>query len=318
VRVLILGLSSIASRRVVPALLALGNVEGIDVATKKAASGDQIDWPHGRVFEDYAAALDHSEATAVYISLVNSEHGPWTEAALRRGRHVVVDKPAFLGLDVTERMLELATKQDVCLAEATVVGYHPQVRFLHDQFAASGGGPTRINATLSFPPMDPANFRYRRSLGGGALWDLGPYASVLGRLFYEDEPRDLCCQVLARGGADAADIAFSMMAGFADGRSIAGHFGFDTVYRNRLDAIGSELGADMDRFFTTLPDMQNDVRLTTKAGTTTVAAPAGDAFGCFFAHVFASIADRRWGQLADDLHQDARTLERLRQAAGVL
>ena len=69
VRVLILGLSNIASRRVVPALLALGSVESIDVATKKAASGSQIEWPHGQVFEDYTAALDRSEATVVYTAL---------------------------------------------------------------------------------------------------------------------------------------------------------------------------------------------------------------------------------------------------------
>ncbi len=317
-RVLILGLSDIARRRVVPALRALGQVQGIDVATRKARDGTPIEWPDGRVYDDYAAALRQTDAELVYVSLVNSEHGRWADCALRQGLHVVVDKPAFLGLGETERMLELADRQSVCLAEAIVVGYHPQVRFLREQWDAARSAPRRVSATLSFPPMDPANFRYRRALGGGALWDLGPYASAVGRLFYGEEPEYVAAQVLARGGPDDVDIAFSIMATYTAGRSVVGHFGFDTVYCNRVDVIGLDLGVEMDRFFTTLPNVPNEVRVTTRQGSVILTAPAGDGFERFFGHLLESIASRSWLHLASDMHADARTVERLRRAAGEL
>src|SRR5207248_10888592 len=119
---------------------------------------------------------------------VNGEHLRWAQRALGQGRHVVVDKPAFLGLEQADRMLELAAKQGVCLAEATVFAYHPQVEFIRQQFRVADSAPCHVTATFSFPSMDPDNFRYRRALGGGALWDLGPYAAAVGRVFLDDEP----------------------------------------------------------------------------------------------------------------------------------
>jgi predicted dehydrogenase len=316
VRVLILGLSSIAQRRVVPALQAIASVKAIDVATRRAREGDRPDWPTGTLYGDYGAALAHGGADLVYVSLVNSEHQRWAEAALRHGLHVVVDKPAFLSLTETERMLELADLHSVCLAEANVVAYHPQLQFLKDQFDAAGSPPRRVSATLSFPPMDPANFRYRRDLGGGALWDLGPYASCVGRLFFAEEPENIVGRVLQRGGPDHVDTAFSMLATYDGGRSVVGHFGFDTVYRNRVDVIGPEMGAEMDRFFTSVPDVGNEVRVTTKQGVSTLRAPAGDPFARFFQHLLDAIAGRCWSGLSNDLLADARTLDRLRRAAG--
>ncbi|MBM2812161.1 MAG: oxidoreductase, partial [Chloroflexi bacterium] len=286
---LILGLSNICRRRVLPALLGLTDVESVDVATHKALNGGGVEWDAGKVYDDYATALGHSDASVVYVSLVNSMHLEWARAAIERGLHVVVDKPAFLGLNETEQMLNLADRHGVCLAEATVFGYHPQAQLVKDELATAGCAATRISATLSFPPMDPANFRYRRALGGGCLWDLGPYASAVGRVFFGGEPQSVACTVLAYGGADDVDVAFNMLADYSDGRSVVGHYGFDTVYRNRLDLLASDVGLEVDRFFTTLPDDASDVRITTRQGTQATKGPTGDAFGAFFSHVFNCI-----------------------------
>src|SRR5688500_20280379 len=83
--------------------------------------------------------------------------------------------------------------------------------------------------------MDPGNFRYRECYGGGALWDLGPYAVSVGRILFGGEPTAIAGQVLTRGGPDDVDTAFNLAATYSDGRSAVGHFGFNTVYRNRLD-----------------------------------------------------------------------------------
>jgi dTDP-3,4-didehydro-2,6-dideoxy-alpha-D-glucose 3-reductase len=315
-RVLILGLSNIAQRRVVPALKALGTVESIDVATRQARGATQPEWPHGDLYDDYGTALGASDAQVVYVSLVNSEHGQWAEKALRYGKHVVVDKPAFRSLEEAEHMAELADQEGVCLSEAVVVGYHPQLAFLREQFAAAGTAPTRVSATLSFPPMAPGNFRYRRALGGGALWDLGPYAACVGRLLFGAEPDEVHARVLTRGGPDNVDTAFTMMATYPEGRSVTGQFGFETVYANRVDAIGPEVGVTMERFFTSVPDAGNEARISGNQGVTTVTGPAGDAFGAYFGHVLDCIAKRSWAGLAADLLADARTLDRLRRAAG--
>ncbi len=313
--VLILGLSSIAQRRVVPALRSLPSVGRIDVATRKAANG-AVDWSHGDVYPDYRLALDKSSAELVYVSLINSEHEPWATQAIRAGRHAVVDKPSFLGVRPAEAMLDLAAHRGVCLAEATVYAYHPQVQLVRSLFAEADCVPTRLSAEFCFPDLEPTNFRYRQAFGGGALWDVGPYAVSLGRVFFGEEPTEVACQVSSSDGPDLVDAAFATVATYSGGRSLSGLFGFGSVYRNRVDVLGESIGVEVDRIFTTPPDLANELRVTRTSGASVVEAPSGDAFAEFFGHVCCSIEQRDWSGLTADLLADARTLQRLRDAAG--
>ena len=80
---LVLGGSSIARRRVVPAFDRLGVT--VDIASRTAG------WPAARsgpgvTFTDYADALARSRASLVYVSTRNHEHVEWTGAALAAGR----------------------------------------------------------------------------------------------------------------------------------------------------------------------------------------------------------------------------------------
>jgi predicted dehydrogenase len=315
-QVLILGLSSIVTRRVLPALRQIPDIDGIDVASTKASDPAVRDaWRDGAAFYDYARALSLSSAEVVYVSLVNSEHERWARAALEAGRHVVVDKPAFLGCENAMRMAELAARRDRCLAEATVFGYHPQIGEARRVFTDSADAPRRIVAVLSFPPMDPANFRYQRALGGGALWDLGPYLAACGRVFFGVEPEMVEARVVAERGD--LEIAFSALGAFGEGRSLAGHFGFDTAYVNRLHLVGAAVAVEMDRAFTTPPDQANILRVSSQRGSAAVGVPAADSFTAFFRHVVKRIAARDWGALTADMLNDARALDRYRAAAGV-
>ena len=314
---LILGLSDIVRRRIRSALGQSPGVARVDVATRGLADGEVArGWTEGEVFRDYRAALDRSPADVVYVSLVNSEHERWAELAIASGRHTLVDKPACLGLRPAERLADLAQRRGVCLAEATVYAYHPQLDLVREQFRAAASPPTRVTATFSFPPMASANFRYRRALGGGALWDLGPYAASVGRIFFAAEPTTVSCAILARGGPDDVDTAFAMLTTFPDGRSVVGSFGFDTVYRNRIDVVGANVGVELDRVFTTPPDLASQLRVTRREGTSTLAAPPADAFAAFFDHVSRVLKARDWTTLTEDLVADARTVRRLRDAAG--
>lgn len=317
-RLLVLGLSNLFQRRALPALQDIEGLERIDVASRRGAVGWQRpDWLVGDMYDQYDDALRRTQADVVYISLVNSEHGPWARVALERGLHVVVDKPAFLGLDETERALDLAAKHDVCLAEATVWSYHPQIAVMKGLFEA-GSEPLRVSLAFSVPPLDPGNFRYCRSLGGGSLWDQGPYAVSVGRVFFGTAPEMIHSHVLSTGGEESVDTAFSMLAIYAGGRSVAGHFGFDTAYRNHIDILSKEMTVEADRILTIPPDAENEIRVSWPAGTEIKQAPASNPFRPFFERVFEVVRTRDWQDFSNDLLSDARGLQRLRDAAGVV
>jgi predicted dehydrogenase len=247
--------------------------------------------------------------------LVNSHHREWAEAAIACGKHVIVDKPSFQGLAEAERLMKLARKHRVCLAEATVYAYHPQVALVKSVFHDAGSMALRINATFSVPPLDPDNFRYRRALGGGALWDLGPYAVSIGRVLFGESPLAFQAHVTSTGGVDDVETGFSILGSYPGGKSLVGHFGFDTVYRNRVDILGQTVGVELDRVFTIPPDVNNTIRVTRQNDSTTVEAPPADSFRVFFQHVFDRVASDNWNALTDDLLADARALQQLRDAA---
>jgi len=307
VRILILGSSAIARKRLIPALASLPEISGIDVASRSDPDS---------AYSDYETALSESDAELVYVSLVNSDHATWVERALEADRHVVVDKPAFVEFEHAERFVELSRSRGLCLAEATVYTRHPQIDAMRDLFRSSGAAPTHIVANFSFPPLAAENFRYRKTLGGGALNDLGPYAASAGRLFFDQRPEDLECRVLATGGLDGVETAFSVMMTYSAGRSMVGQFGFTTAYRNRISCLGSDLCVDLDRVFTTPEAFENRLRVSQQSGTSEVKVPAADCFALFMREVLEKIGTRELEALRGELLDDAFVLDWMRRSAG--
>ena len=267
------------------------------------------------MFNDYADAISRSNADLVYLSLVNSSHAEWAEQALLRGCHVIVDKPAFTSIDDVKKLTDLARAKGLCLAEATVYAWHPQIQMARDLFLQGETHPTRLTVSFSFPPLPADNFRYQKQLGGGALWDLGPYAVSPGRLFFEDEPEEVFCRVCTRSAATDVDTSFSMLATYPGGRSMVGHFDFNTEYRNCINILGPGMSVAIDRFFTPPSDMENELNVRSKNQTKSIKMPPTDSFAVFLQSVFDAIKQNRYQVFMQNLLSDATVLHRLRKAA---
>jgi predicted dehydrogenase len=311
-KLLVLGGSNIFARRVLPHLPGLG-VSSLRLASR---SGRRVTPPPGlpvRFHDDPAEALAEAGADVVYVTTENSRHASLVLAALDAGCHVVVDKPAFLDVETAERAVALATRKGLVLAEATVWAEHPRVAGLGRVFAAAGTAPCRVAALFSFPPLPPENFRYNPLCGGGALFDLGPYAVSPGRVLFGDEPEEVVCRVVSRG--PAVETAFACLLVYSGGRSLTGTFGFDTGYANRLDVLGPGLAVSMDRAFTPPPDKALELACNSPGGSGLVSYEPADAFGLFFARAFEAMRRGQGGPFAEALLADARTLARLREAA---
>lgn len=312
-KLLLIGYSKIAQKRVLPALAQAG-IRTADVASRSRAA--EVALPEGvagRVFDDYETALDGSDADLVYISTINSTHAEWAERALRCEYHVVVDKPTCTSLEDAQRLLDLARQRELCLAEATVYGYHPQIEVARQAFAEVGSEPTRIVVTFSFPPLPADNFRYQAAADGGALWDLGPYAVTPGRLLFGAEPEEVLCRITGRG--EEVETGFSLLMTYSGGRSMVGHFGFNTGYRNRLDVLGPGVTVTIDRVFTTPSAVANEVFVNQHNQPKAVTVPQADQFALFLRAVVEAIETGQHGPLAEDMLSDARVMHRVREAA---
>lgn len=311
-KLLVLGYSNIFQRRVFPVLRECG-VERVDIASESGRPVPSGEGLVGGVFGDYAQAIRSSGADAVYISTTNERHASLARQALSAGLHVIVDKPAALSRADSVELAELAGRQNRCLAEATVFGVHPQIRLAQDIFRKHGVRPMRISSTFSVPPLGADNFRYRKSLGGGAVADTGVYAVVPGRLFFGHAPTAVDARIASR--AEEVETGYSLLMDFGEGRTLVGHFGFDTEYRNWIEILGPGLCVRFDRAFTTTPDLENVLTVIHANTVSTETAPKGDSFQLFFGNVIRAIKAGDFRQYAQTMLEDAMSVDMLRQAA---
>jgi len=311
--ILFIGYSGIVQKRVLPALLQIPSINRVDIASRSSASKISLaNGYEGEIFDNYDTALSKSKADVVYVSTVNSEHSQWSEKALKKGFHVIVDKPSFTSFETAKKLVELAHKSNLCLAEATVYAFHPQIQLINDVFLRANSMPTRITAIFSFPPLNPEDFRFKKRLGGGALWDLGPYAVSVGRLFFKEEPKEVFCRICSWGGSDNIETSFSMLMTYSDGRSIIGHFGFDTEYRNYLSLLGPDVSVNVERIFTTSAEVENEIHVKQRDVAAIIKAPKADNFYIFIQNIIDAIQTGNTKEFADNLLSDASVLHRLR------
>jgi predicted dehydrogenase len=267
-------------------------------------------------FSSYEAAITNLDVDLVYVSTVNSNHALIAEMALQRGFHVVVDKPAFLKLDDAIQLVSLAQSKNCCLAEAVVFSYHPRILSTKQILTAESSPVSAITAVFSFPPLPDSDFRYVRELGGGALWDLGPYAAACCRIFFEASPGEIAMRIVS--WRNDVEDGFSLLATFSGGRAIVGHFGYRTSYVNRVNLIGPQMSITLDRVFSPPADLATEIVVERHTTKQTVAIEPADSFACFFSSLFRDIRENTFEHFMSDLLWDARTLDAIRKSTGQL
>lgn len=108
---------------------------------------------------------------------------------------------------------------------------------IKDIFEKNGDTPKLLTVHFTMPPFKPNNFRHQRSLGGSAIMDTAPYAVSVGRYFFGSRPEKISCVVSERQ-QDGLDIEYSLMMSYPDGKTMIGHFGFNTEYINQVHLMG--------------------------------------------------------------------------------
>jgi dTDP-3,4-didehydro-2,6-dideoxy-alpha-D-glucose 3-reductase len=312
-RLLVLGYSSIAERRVIPAAGEVAAIGEISIASKSRKEPD-ADWPkRGRFFSDYHHALNESGADAVYLSLPNALHEEWVHAALAAGKHVIVDKPALVSEEASKRAVVAARQAGLLLAEATVFTYHPHLDRLL-AFVREVGPLTHVDAQFIIPPLPISNFRNHPDLGGGCLLDMGPYAAGLVRLFGNGAPEGVQAFAGGRHPETGVDMGFSLLARLGNGALLSGQFSFEGEYQNRVIVVARSGSVVTERLFS-LPANQKVVwqRRIRNTEDQVTFEPA-DSFARFLDAASHAIASRSYESFYRDLLADAAFRARLSEA----
>ena len=185
----VLSTARIATKKVVPGMrkskaLVLAGIASRDPARAQAAA-DELGI--AQAYGSYEAMLADPRIEAVYNPLPNHLHVPLTLAAAQAGKHVLCEKPFALSAADLEVLRPYASR--VHIREAFMVRWHPQWIEVRERVRRGEIGELRfVQVGFSYFNDDPANVRNQADIGGGALYDIGCYAIVAGRWFFEAEP----------------------------------------------------------------------------------------------------------------------------------
>jgi predicted dehydrogenase len=153
-------------------------VSGIDLTAIGYSKPDRVlaDYP-GVTVHSAEETATHPDLDLIVIATPNESHFPLAAAALKAGKHVVVDKPFTLNLAEARELVELARQQNRLLS------VFQNRRWENDILAArsileSGvlGTVTHFEAHMDrFRPLIRQRWREDPGPGAGLWFDLGPH-----------------------------------------------------------------------------------------------------------------------------------------------
>lgn len=255
------------NERLLPAIIEATNSELVAIASRRAGAAKAVlekyapsgfvethrDKTEGQVqcYDDMDALINDPNVEAIYCPMANEEHAEWSIKAINAGKHILIEKPMATTLKDIEAIEAAAIKNNVKVMEGFMYRFHPQHQRVQE-VVDSGliGDVLSVRASFSFLMKQARMYRIDRSMadGGGAMWDIGPYAiHSLRWCFQKDgkpaEPVSITAH--AKLNEHGADIVTSGILDFgldSEGRARFGHFdvSFERSRKSEYEIIGTK------------------------------------------------------------------------------
>lgn len=260
------------NERLLPAIIEAPNSQLVAIASRRAGAAkttlDKYAPCHGNVncYDDLESLLNDENVHAVYCPVANNEHVEWALKAINAGKHVLIEKPMALTVADIEAIEQAALKNNVKVMEGFMYRFHPQHARVKE-LVESGliGDVLSVRASYSFLMKPNRMYRIAGNVenGGGAMWDIGPYAIHtlrwamglnnggsknldLGNTAQNGkpiEPKSVTAH--AKFNEAGADIVISGILDFgndSEGRARFGHFdvSFERSRKSEYEIIGTE------------------------------------------------------------------------------
>jgi xylose dehydrogenase (NAD/NADP) len=187
----------------------------------------------------FDSILNNREIDAIYIPLSNEEHTEPAIKAINNNKHVLIEKPMAIKSEEVELLVDLAKKNNVKIMEGFMYVFHPQFDRIQS-IINSGilGDVDYAHSMFSFPIQAARFYRINRSIadGGGALWDIGPYAVHTIRSCFKQNPKRVYAQ--SKINEHGADISTTGMIDFGANKKATFDISFECVRRSEYEIFG--------------------------------------------------------------------------------
>jgi predicted dehydrogenase len=263
----VLGVASIAKRKVIPAMQACRRAEIAAIASRDRRKAEDAAQALGipKAYGSYEELLADPDIDAVYIPLPNHLHVPWSMRAAGAGKHVLCEKPIALTSAECRDLMAARDRAGVKIGEAFMVAAQP--RWLRARELVRAGRIGRLRSIVGFFSYyndDPKNIRNVVEWGGGSVMDIGCYPIFLSRWMFGEEPVKVSAAV-ERDPVMKVDRLASAVLEFPSGQSIFTCGTQLTPYQN-MRLFGTKARMEFEMPFNTAANAPCFLRIDNGAG----------------------------------------------------
>lgn len=243
----ILGAARI-NERLMPAIISSDQGELIAIGSRRPGAAKECLIKNAPKLEDQVQCFDgldqiitHERIDAIYIPLANEEHTEPALKAIRSKKHVLIEKPMALKSSEVELLIQEASNYNVKIMEGFMYAFHPQFDRIQNIIHSNILGEINYAHSMFSFPIQPARFyRMNRDMvnGGGALWDIGPYAIHTLRHCFKENPVRVYAQ--SKLNEHGADVSTTGIIDYGHFKRATFDISFECTRRSEFEAFGPE------------------------------------------------------------------------------
>ena len=314
-RIGVLGCGNASKRLVIPGILGSSKAELAAVSSKDPGKAKEF----AKTFScesagAYDELLKRDDLDIIYVSLPIKHHFEWTMKALESGKHVYCEKSLTGSFEETRKIRELAKRRGKRFMEGFMFRFHGLYRKAKELTLSGEIGSLKSfvgSFGFQLPPTDA--LRRDPLMQMGILNESGCYTVCAARLFFGKLPEYVCAELEYKDGNDLSGSAYMK---FDEGKSAYCEFGFDRSYRCSYDLWGTHGTLSADRAYTTPPDLEPVINLTTASGAASVKCPAENHFSKMIDAFCGAIkSGTGYDVFEEDAFDQSRLMEALRVSA---
>jgi len=262
----------------------------------------------------YDDLLNDPNIDAVYLPLPPALHYEWAFKALNKKKHILLEKPFTINLSDTLALITFAKHNNLALHENYMFVFHRQLQKIQLLLQQNIIGKIReYRIDFGFPKRTENDFRYNKTLGGGALLDCGGYSIKLATILLGDTAR-LMYSTLKYPEEYDIDLYGSAILENDMNEIAKVSFGMDNAYKCDLEIWGSLGTIQTNRIFTASHNFTPTIRIKKGSEAEVLSIESDDQFYNSIDYFYQCINDLDLRQQSyQAIHKQSKLVEQIQK-----
>jgi glucose-fructose oxidoreductase len=146
-------------------------------------------------YKNFDSIANNPDIDVIYIVLPPSMHKEYTIRAAKAGKHVFCEKPMALNIKECEEMIKACQDNKRSLSIGYRCQHDPNTQeFMRLAKEKPLGNVQLISCAAGYKESRAGNWKVKKAMGGGAMYDMGVYALQGARLAAGSEPLSVTAQ----------------------------------------------------------------------------------------------------------------------------